>query len=49
MDERTFIGTIGSVASYTLADIHLAVAILAGLATIAYMGVSIYFKLKNRK
>jgi hypothetical protein len=48
MDERTFIGTIGSVASYTLADIHLAVAILAGLATIAYMAICIRDKLRKK-
>jgi hypothetical protein len=46
MDERAFIGTTFTLASFGLAEFHLILACLSAIATIAYMVVSIRNKLK---
>ena len=44
-----FIGTGGTVATFTLSQVNQIVAIAVGLFTLFYLGIKIYKELKNGK
>ena len=48
MDERAFIGSVSTFATFGLGELHLVVGILAGCFTIAYMAICIREKLKKK-
>jgi hypothetical protein len=48
MDERAFIGSASTLATWGLAELHLVVGIIAGILTIAYMAICIRQKLKKK-
>ena len=49
MDTHAGVGILGTIASIGLESYHAVAATAAALATLAYMCVSIYFKIKDRK
>jgi hypothetical protein len=50
IDERVFIGAIGTVFTFTTGEaIHLTLSCLAGALTCVYMGINIYRKLKEKR
>ncbi len=49
MDTHATVGIIGTMASYGLEAYHAVAATAAAVATLVYMLVSIYFKLRNKK
>ena len=46
MDRTTLLGFTGTFASFGLGQVHAIVGIVAGLATIVYMGIKIWQLLK---
>ena len=50
IDERVYIGAIGTAVTYTTGEaIHLYLSCLAGALTCVYMGINIYRKIRQKK
>jgi hypothetical protein len=48
MDQHTTVGTFGWIASFGLAEYHLAAASVAATFTTIYMAIAIYKKLSDK-
>ena len=49
MDTNATVGIVGTIASFGLESYHTVIASLAAVATLAYMCVSIYYKIKESR
>lgn len=49
MDTHAAVGIMGTMASYGLESYHTVAATAAAVATLVYMLVSVYFKIRNKK
>ena len=48
MDRDAVIGTVGTLASFSMESVHLIAASLAGIFTAIHMGLSIWLRIKGK-